>query len=1371
MAEEYISKKVDSIEFGFLSPEHIKKMATAKVVTPELYDKEGYPVDGGLMDIRLGVIDPGLRCKSCGGKLKECIGHFGYIELARSVVHLKGINIILAFLRSTCRDCGRILVSEEEIEKLSAKLDNIEAEKGVTARRKQVNLLINKLKNVKKCPHCQAKQFKVSLEKPTTIIENDKRIFPIEMRSKLEKINDTDVRLLGLEPRKARPEWVVLTLLPIPPVTIRPSITLESGERSEDDLTHKLGDIVRINQRLFENINAGAPEIIVEDLWDLLQYHITTFFDNSTVAVPPARHRSGEPLKTITERIKSKEGRFRHNLTGKRVNYSARTLISPDPMIALNEVGVPLEVAMELTIPERVTEWNIERLKEFIKRGSKIYPGANYVIRSDGKKKKITEETKEQLLEELQPGFVVERHLMDNDVSIFNRQPSLHRMSIMGHRVKILPGRSFRLNPSVCVAPDTNVQLSSGIQRPIDELKNCWKESELATFDWKKKSLKSTELKKFWGLKPEEYGAKCYKIKTNTGREVVATGDHPFYIKNGLKQTKKLKLGDRLILRPLDTPIFKEIEKELITDKAIENVAPKETYIKHAKKTLRDLKLLPLNLKDQRVMIVGRLMGHLFGDGTFILKKDSARLIFRGKKKDLITIRKDIESLGFKPEKIYIKTVENKIITVKGKKLNIKGSGYDFEIRSKPLALLFSALGTPNGDKAKLGYRVPKWIIDGPDFIKREFLASYFGSELTKVKIRESSSTSLRSLVFKISKIESKFESAKLFVSDISNLLKIFNVKIGSVRIEEGNLRKDGNITKVLVISIHDNKSIRNLLGKIGYIYDSEKDNIARLAYQYLIEKQKQIEKREKDCREILDLFKKYKSIKKIMEIKSDYSRSQIEFWVYNKKDFTSGLQNNFISFDEWKLKNADIKNGFVYDPIEEIKETYVPFVYDVTTTENTHNFFANGFLSSNCTPYNADFDGDEMNLHIPQTEEAKAEVEILMEVQTQIITPKNGLNIVACIQDAITGNYVLTKTEQIPREEAVGLLISIGIEDVSKLPNTKNVSGKDVFSVLLPNDFDFVSYDPKCTKCIKGNKEKCEDDLCIHIKNGKLLSGVIDKEYIGEGGGHILRTLYTQYSPERAVKILGEISKLGIRYLLVKGFSTGLVDTDLSENVLKQINEIIEDAEKRVDSLIQEYEAGKLEAYPSKTKKETLELKILEVLNKTRNKAGEVVVKNNTEDNPTMIMANSGARGNPIHLAQITALVGQQALRGERINKGYKNRTLSHFKKNDLKASPHGFIRNGYKHGLNPSEFFFHAMTGRDSLMDTALRTPKSGYLYRRLANALQDLKVEYDGTVRTSDNSIVQFRYGDDGIDISRSEGGTINVKRIVRNIVKNA
>ncbi len=1338
MNQEYIYKKIEKIVFGLLSSKIIKKMAATKIVTAELYDKEGYPVDGGLMDIHLGVIDPGLRCKTCSGKLKECPGHFGYVELARPVVHVKYVKKILIILKSACRECGHILALEKDIQDKNLR--------GLA--------LLKYLRTVKTCPHCSAKQVPVKLEKPTTFVEDEKRLSPIEIAARFEKLTDDEVELLGINPRYARPEWMVLSVLPVPPVTTRPSITLETGERSEDDLTHKLGDIVRINQRLFENINAGAPEVIVEDLWDLLQYHITTYFDNETTQIPPARHRSGQPLKTLTERIKSKEGRFRHNLVGKRVNFAARTVISPDPKIEFNEVGVPFVIATDLTIPEKVTEWNLTWIKKFVENGPTLYPGANYVITGDGKKKKVTEDSKKQILEEIKPGYIVERHLMDGDVCVFNRQPSLHRMSIMCHKIKVLPGKSFRLNPSVCVAPDTLVQLSSGIQRPIDELKNCWKESELATYDDKNNKIIKTELKKFWGLKPEEYGSKCYKITTESDRSITATGDHPFYTKDSIKKASYLNKDDFVVIRPLDTPVYEEKDKILVTKKDILNNCPKETYTKHTLKLLEELKLVPLNMLDQRAMIISRLLGHLFGDGTFILKKDSGRMIFRGNKKNLEQIQKDIESLGFKPEKIYIKTVNNKIETIKGKILEVRGSGHDFEIRNKPLAILFSCLGAPNGDKVKLRYNVPEWIISSPKYIQREFLASYFGSEMSTPKIRDNSKSNFRSLVFKISKIQDNLSSGMEFVNDIKNILKNFNIKLNVNKVEDGNKRKDGFITKVIVSSIDNETSKINLLGKIGFIYDYKKDNIARLAYHYMLNKQKEVKKRNEKFDLANKLRKKGYKFKQISDI-VEISVGNLEKWIYGKYK-KSALPSDFISFNDWHIKNADISSGFVYDKVKSIQEVYVPFVYDITTISDTHNFFANGFLTKNCTPYNADFDGDEMNLHVPQTEEARAEAEILMQVQSHIITPKNGLNVVGTLLDAVTGNYMLTKDLSFNRGEAIQMLYNIGVSDFSKLKSGKLVSGKDIFSALLPNDFDFV-----------GNAKNDEN---VVIKNGRLMEGFIDKATIGEDNGTLIRAIYKKYGEDNGLIIMGSIFKLGIEVLLKIGFTTGINDTDLPEDLLKKNKEKIDETINEINNLIKKYKNNQLEALPGMTTEITLENMILQLLNKLRDKIGETVYENVSDKNSTVLMARSGAQGNFLNLAQMAALVGQQVLRGSRVNVGYKNRTLSSFEQGSLEAETRGFIKNSYRSGINPYEYFFHAMTGRDSLMDTALRTPKSGYLYRRLANALQDIRVEYDGSVRDATKRIIQFSYGDDGLDVSKTEGGIINVKRIVKEVAAN-
>src|SRR3989338_3602915 len=190
MAEELVYKQVGQIVFGLLGPQHIQKMAAVKIVTPELYDKEGYPVDGGLMDVRLGVIDPGLRCKTCGGRLKECPGHFGYIELARPVLHYKFVKIILDLLRSTCKGCGHILIPEKNVARYKKVLLRAGKEEGLVGRRNKIKLIIKKLKTRKKCPHCNKKQGKIILEKPTTIYEEENKLSTIEVRSPLERIPD-----------------------------------------------------------------------------------------------------------------------------------------------------------------------------------------------------------------------------------------------------------------------------------------------------------------------------------------------------------------------------------------------------------------------------------------------------------------------------------------------------------------------------------------------------------------------------------------------------------------------------------------------------------------------------------------------------------------------------------------------------------------------------------------------------------------------------------------------------------------------------------------------------------------------------------------------------------------------------------------------------------------------------------------------------------------------------------------------------------------------------------------------------------------------------------------------------------------------------
>jgi DNA-directed RNA polymerase subunit A' len=447
-------KSVDSVGFSLLSPNDIRKLSVVEVQTADTYDEDGVPIVSGLMDGRLGTLEPRQKCKTCGNAASTCPGHFGHIELAEPVVHVSFSKIIHRLLSVTCRNCGRILLSPEKIDRYNTRLEE-EKQRMSIVPDTVYDEIFKDAKKVQECPHCGTRQHPIEHVKPTgyhELIEGGAvKLAPSVVRERLERITDDDLRLLGMDPKAARPEWTILQVLPVAPVTVRPSITLESGIRSEDDLTHKLVDIIRINQKLKDALESGVPVNIIQELHELLQYHVTTYFDNEVSGLPPARHRSGRALKTLCQRLKGKEGRFRGNLSGKRVDFSARTVISPDLNLDLNEVGVPLDVASRLTIPERVTQWSIEEMKKLIENGPELYPGALYVVRPDERRVRLEFVTERKALADaIQPGFIVERHLRDGDIVLFNRQPSLHRMSIMAHRVKVLPYKTFRLNPCVC---------------------------------------------------------------------------------------------------------------------------------------------------------------------------------------------------------------------------------------------------------------------------------------------------------------------------------------------------------------------------------------------------------------------------------------------------------------------------------------------------------------------------------------------------------------------------------------------------------------------------------------------------------------------------------------------------------------------------------------------------------------------------------------------------------------------------------------------------------------------------------------------------------------------------------------------------------
>ena len=369
--------------------------------------------------------------------------------------------------------------------------------------------------------------------------------------------------------------------------------------------------------------------------------------------------------------------------------------------------------------------------------------------------------------------------------------------------------------------------------------------------------------------------------------------------------------------------------------------------------------------------------------------------------------------------------------------------------------------------------------------------------------------------------------------------------------------------------------------------------------------------------------------------------------------------------------------------------------------------------------PYNADYDGDEMNIHSPQTEEARSEAQVLLNVDANIISSKNNMNLVGTIADSITGAYLLGK-EEFSKADADQLLYSAGIINSHK---GKSISGKELFTQVAP----------------KGAISKFSSDI-------------ISSNSFGIEDGALIKTLDRDIGREQTVDTIYKSFLIGALYLSRKGYTLSVNDLNVSEKVKEMSDAILLEAERKTKQIISDYQDRTLSSLPGKTLEESRETKVLQVLNEVRTDIGAIVKSNFPSNANINKMITPGAGGSMLNITQMACCVGQQSLWNKRISFGYNERTLSFFRKGDLSPESRGFIKSSYIDGLRPSEFFFGAITGRDSLMDTALRTPKSGYLYRRLVSALQDLKVEYDGTVRDASENIIQFVYGDDGKDVAK-------------------
>ena len=869
--------KVDKVQFSLLSPDEIRNNATCKICDHTLYitSQEGIstPSPGGLYDLRMGAIDSNVICQTCEQRSSLCPGHFGYIDLAAPVFHMHFMPRILKLLKCVCFRCSKLLLDDEELEidskDVYEKFDLIHEK----SKKKKVCGCINGCGSIQPTRYTKEGIGKVFAEWIYKDQENKKVLIKAEDVLKIfKRITDEDCIKLGMNPDFCRPEWLICTVLPVPPPAVRPSVKQDNNQRSDDDLTYKLIDIVKANSKLQEKIANNQLEYIDDNI-TVIQYHVATLINNDQpfgAGVPQANvQRSGRTLKSLQQRVKSKDGRIRGNLMGKRVDFSARSVITPDPFIGIDELGVPKNIAKNLTFPEKVTELNIDRLKKYILNGYDTWPGVKNIKKvGEDSIKNLKHVDLNKMVDELQIGDICNRHLIDGDIVLFNRQPSLHKMSMMGHRIKVMDANTFRLN--VCVT-----------------------------------------------------------------------------------------------------------------------------------------------------------------------------------------------------------------------------------------------------------------------------------------------------------------------------------------------------------------------------------------------------------------------------------------------------------------------------------------------------------------SPYNADFDGDEMNMHVPQSQQTVSELKNLAMVPTQIVSPQEGKPVIGLVQDALLGasrltlnnkelQYIMPFGEEFEnvnhqflfnKKEFMNLMMwNNSFTNMNRIPSIININncdywtGKQVFSSVLP-DIN-----------IKNKK--------IDIENGLLIETDKDKNYLvkknlATSSGSLIHTIFNDLGKKDAADYLNNCQGITNNFLLQTGFSVGISDLIINKKVVEQINGVIQEKKMNVDNILEDIQKGLLERKYHTSLNEEFETLVTQELNAATDEAGNLTKDNlDVVNNRFVNMITAGSKGNIINICQMIACVGQCAVEGKRIPKHYKNRTLPHFSQFDNTAESRGFVENSFYKGLQPHEFYFHAMGGREGIIDTAVKTSETGYIQRRLIKALEDVKVNYDLTLRNHNEEIIQFLYGEDGLESSKLE-----------------
>ena len=443
------TSQVIGIQFGIMSPDEIRKGSVAEITSRDTY-VNNKPVIGGLFDPRMGVLEPGLICPTDGLEYMTTPGYHGHVELARPVFYIQYLSTLLKVLKCVCFKCSKLKINKEKY-KQALKLQGEHRWKYVSSLASKINRCGEDTDDGCGClqPNKIRKEGLATIFAEWTAAGDAEdmviKVTP-EMAIKIcKRISDEDVNFMGFSPLYSRPDWMICQVMYVAPPAVRPSVKHDAQQRSEDDLTHILVNIIKTNKTLFEKIQNNAPANVIEDWTTVLQYYIATQVDNKIPGVASVAQRSGRPLKSIKDRLNGKGGRMRGNLMAKRVDYSSRSVISADPNISIRQLGVPMKIAKNLTKPVVVNTRNKKFLTKLVRNGPEVWPGAKILEKKFGES--ITLRYMDRTTIVLEDGDIVHRHMMDGDAVLFNRQPTLHRMSMMCHIAKIMSrGDTFRMN-------------------------------------------------------------------------------------------------------------------------------------------------------------------------------------------------------------------------------------------------------------------------------------------------------------------------------------------------------------------------------------------------------------------------------------------------------------------------------------------------------------------------------------------------------------------------------------------------------------------------------------------------------------------------------------------------------------------------------------------------------------------------------------------------------------------------------------------------------------------------------------------------------------------------------------------------------------